>query len=91
MWWRFNPAGSPQRLGLEAHGSDLNPVAVLITKTMIEIPPRFAGQPPVNSDAQSTLGKGDTWIGAAGLACEFRKMSDINKDNRNCFHIIHSA
>ncbi len=37
-----------QRLGLEAHGSDLNPVAVLITKALIEIPPRFAGLPPVN-------------------------------------------
>ena len=37
-----------QRLGLEAHASDLNPVAVLINKAMIEIPPRFAGQAPVN-------------------------------------------
>ena len=37
-----------QRLGLEAHASDLNPVAVLINKAMIEIPPRFAGKPPVN-------------------------------------------
>ncbi|HQJ51455.1 MAG TPA: DUF1156 domain-containing protein [Anaerolineae bacterium] len=37
-----------QRLGLEAYASDLNPVAVLINKAMIEIPPRFAGQPPVN-------------------------------------------
>ncbi len=37
-----------QRLGLEAHASDLNPVAVLINKAMIEIPPRFAGRPPVN-------------------------------------------
>src|ERR1035438_8410996 len=37
-----------QRLGLEAHGSDLNPVAVLITKALIEIPPKFAGQPPMN-------------------------------------------
>ena len=34
-----------QRLGLEAHASDLNPVAVLITKALIEIPPKFAGQP----------------------------------------------
>ena len=33
-----------QRLGLEAHGSDLNPVAVLITKALIEIPPRFSGK-----------------------------------------------
>ena len=46
-----------QRLGLEAHGSDLNPVAVLITKAMIEILPRFAGQPSVNPDAQSDLGQ----------------------------------
>ena len=37
-----------QRLGLEAHASDLNPVAVLITKALIEIPPKFAGMPPVN-------------------------------------------
>lgn len=36
-----------QRLGLEAYASDLNPVAVLINKAMIEIPPRFAGRPPV--------------------------------------------
>ena len=61
-----------QRLGLEAHGSDLNPVAVLITKAMIEIPPRFAGQPPVNPDAQNTLAQSQTWKGAAGLAEDVR-------------------
>ena len=61
-----------QRLGLEAHGSDLNPVAVLITKAMIEIPPRFAGQPPVNPDAQNTLGQSETWRGANGLAEDVR-------------------
>ena len=38
-----------QRLGLEAYASDLNPVAVLINKAMIEIPPRFAGREPVGS------------------------------------------
>lgn len=43
-----------QRLGLEAHGSDLNPVAVLITKALIEIPPRFAGLPPVGGRGQGT-------------------------------------
>jgi putative DNA methylase len=37
-----------QRLGLEAHASDLNPVAVMINKAQIEIPPRFANRPPVN-------------------------------------------
>jgi len=41
-----------QRLGLEAHASDLNPVAVLINKAMIEIPPKFAGMPPVNPEAR---------------------------------------
>ncbi|MBC7325556.1 MAG: DUF1156 domain-containing protein, partial [Moorella sp. (in: Bacteria)] len=41
-----------QRLGLKAYASDLNPVAVLITKAVIEIPPRFAGRPPVNPEAR---------------------------------------
>ncbi len=36
-----------QRLGLRAIATDLNPVAVLINKALIEIPPRFAGRPPV--------------------------------------------
>ena len=61
-----------QRLGLEAHASDLNPVAVLITKAMIEIPPRFAGQPPVNPDARNALVQGQTWKGATGLAEDVR-------------------
>ena len=61
-----------QRLGLEAHGSDLNPVAVLITKAMIEILPRFTGQPPVNPDAQNTLGQSETWKGTNGLAEDVR-------------------
>jgi len=43
-----------QRLGLEAHASDLNPVAVLINKALIEIPPIFAGRPPVFPDAAET-------------------------------------
>ena len=42
-----------QRLGLEAHASDLNPVAVLINKAMIEIPPKFAGRLPVNPEARA--------------------------------------
>ena len=62
-----------QRLGLEAHASDLNPVAVLINKAMIEIPPKFAGKPPVNPDARK---KKDLvareWKGAQGLAEDVR-------------------
>ncbi|MEW6280777.1 MAG: DUF1156 domain-containing protein, partial [Candidatus Eremiobacterota bacterium] len=57
-----------QRLGLEAYASDLNPVAVLINKAMIEIPPRFAGMPPVNPQAradQRLIAR--EWKGAEGL------------------------
>jgi len=61
-----------QRLGLEAHASDLNPVAVLITKALIELPPRFAGKPPVNPEARAKLGHGATWTGAQGLAEDVR-------------------
>ena len=61
------------RLGLESHASDLNPVAVLINKAMIEIPPKFCGRPPVNPDAQrqkTQMDKG--WPGARGLAEDVR-------------------
>ncbi len=62
-----------QRLGLEAHASDLNPVAVLINKAMIEIPPRFAGSSAVNPEARSnhTLVK-RRWVGAQGIAEDVR-------------------
>lgn len=59
-----------QRLGLEAHASDLNPVAVLINKALIEIPPRFRGQPPVFPGlADSEVRE---WNGAEGLAADVR-------------------
>ena len=62
-----------QRLGLEAHASDLNPVAVLINKAMIEIPPKFAGKPPVNPEARKGKGSTDAiWKGAAGMAEDVR-------------------
>ena len=61
-----------QRLGLEAHAHDLNPVAVMINKAMIEIPPKFAGQAPVNPDARARLDAADGWIGAKGLAEDVR-------------------
>ncbi len=62
-----------QRLGLEAHASDLNPVAVLINKAMIEIPPRFAGRVPVNPETRGSgrLVESD-WGGAHGLADDVR-------------------
>jgi len=61
-----------QRLGLEAHASDLNPVAVMINKAMIEIPPKFAGQPPVNPDARNRTDYTGEWKGAQGLAEDVR-------------------
>jgi putative DNA methylase len=62
-----------QRLGLEAYASDLNPVAVLINKAMIEIPPKFAGRPPVNPEAQAEPGlHAKPWRGAQGLAEDVR-------------------
>lgn len=61
-----------QRLSLEAYASDLNPVAVLITKALIEIPPKFAGRPPVNPKTQKTFGSKSNWKGAAGLAEDVR-------------------
>ena len=76
-------AGIPleaQRLGMRATGTDLNPVAVLIAKALIELPPRFAARPPVNPDAPPmgiVTGKGRNakriaWRGAAGLADDIR-------------------
>ena len=56
-----------QRLGLTALAGDLNPVAVLINKAMIEIPPRFAGMAPVHPDIDKTL---TTWERAQGLAAD---------------------
>lgn len=59
-----------QRLGLEAHASDLNPVAVLINKALIEIPPKFRDQPPVFPGLAESEIRG--WKGAEGLAADVR-------------------
>ncbi len=61
-----------QRLGLQAQASDLNPVAVLITKALTEIPARFAGRPPCNPDRNLRMARGDDWSGARGLAEDVR-------------------
>ena len=70
-----------QRLGLEAHASDLNPVAVLINKAMIEIPPKFAGKPPVNPDARRNEDLvARVWKGAQGLAEDVRYYGQWMRD-----------
>ncbi|EFU7127456.1 DUF1156 domain-containing protein [Escherichia coli] len=70
-----------QRLGLESHASDLNPVAVTINKAMIEIPPKFAGRAPVGpepatdkiSKKKATKDAFEDWSGAKGLAEDVRR------------------
>jgi putative DNA methylase len=64
-----------QRLGLESYASDLNPVAVLINKAMIEIPPKFAGRAPVGAipDNQKQINTHEDWSGAKGLAEDVRR------------------
>src|SRR5574344_480338 len=69
-----------QRLGLESHASDLNPVAVTINKAMIEIPPRFAGRAPVGPQIEAERGTKratknafEDWSGARGLAEDVRR------------------
>jgi putative DNA methylase len=70
-----------QRLGLESHASDLNPVAVMINKAMIEIPPKFSGQAPIGpipasdktSKKKSTKDMLEDWSGAKGMAEDVRR------------------
>ena len=75
-----------QRLGLEAHASDLNPVAVLINKAMIEIPPMFTRKHPVNPDARPGGQMGTKtlierkWQGAQGLAEDVRYYGQWMRD-----------
>lgn len=66
-----------QRLGLEAFASDLNPVAVIINKAMIEIPPKFAGKTPVYPESKNPL---MTWSGASGLAEDVRRYGAWMRD-----------
>jgi putative DNA methylase len=71
-----------QRLGLRAYGSDLNPVAVLIGKALVEIPPKFAGKPPVNPKSRAEIARGGKWNGkgAQGLAEDVRYYGQWMRD-----------
>ena len=66
-----------QRLGLEAHASDLNPVAVLINKAQIEIPPKWAGHAPV---FPGSAGERMSWPRATGLAEDVRRYGKWMRD-----------
>jgi len=70
-----------QRLGLESYASDVNPVAVLINKAMIEIPAKFAGKPPVNPEAQrQKVQMRKSWSGTNGLAEDVRYYGQWMRD-----------
>ncbi|UKA69009.1 DUF1156 domain-containing protein (plasmid) [Arthrobacter sp. FW306-05-C] len=66
-----------QRLGLEAHASDLNPVSVLINRALIEIPPKFSGRPPVHPHAGQRVTE---WRRAQGLAADVVKYGNWMRD-----------
>ncbi len=66
-----------QRLGLKAYASDLNPVAVLINKALVEFPPKFVGRPPVFPGA---VEQKNSWLGVTGLAEDVRRYGTWMKD-----------
>lgn len=61
------------RLGLPTYTGDLNPVAVLLQRSMLEIPSRFAGRAPVDPSAKSSQA---LWDGARGLAADVEAYGD---------------
>jgi putative DNA methylase len=83
-----------QRLGLRAYGSDLNPVAVLIGKALVEIPPKFAGMPPVNAPTRTDKKLFERkWDGALGLAADIRYYGHWMRDEaeKNIGHLYPKA
>lgn len=65
-----------QRLGLPAYGSDLNPVAVMIGKAMIEIPPKFKDKPPIHPGAKER----QFYRNAEGLAEDVKYYGEWMRD-----------
>ena len=79
-----------QRLGLRAHAFDLNPVAVMINKAMLEIPARFKDKPPVNPAAREKIGNDADWHGALGLAADVeyygKKLKSLAEAKIGCLY-----
>lgn len=84
----LDPFAGGGAIPLEAHAHDLNPVAVMINKAMIEIPPKFAGRSPVNPEAQRQGAANQGWKGAAGLAEDVRYYGEWMKQEA-CKRIGH--
>lgn len=66
-----------QRLGLRVSAGDLNPVAVLINKSLLDFPARFAGRQPINPSAQQALDAGAGWAGARGLMDDVKYYAQV--------------
>lgn len=66
-----------QRLGLYAYGTDLNPVAVLINKALLELPTKYYGRTPVgpipSKDKQTKAKAVEDWSGTKGFAEDIRR------------------
>ncbi|WP_306215136.1 DUF1156 domain-containing protein [Actinoplanes sp. RD1] len=79
-----------QRLGLQSHASDLNPVPVLINKALIEIPPKWIGHPPVFPGASK---QANSWPRSTGLAEDVRKYGIWMREeaNRRIGHLYPQA
>jgi putative DNA methylase len=65
------------RMGFEAHGGDLNPVAVLLNKCNLELAPRWIDHAPVNPEERGRIGGGEAWRGTHGLAADLRYFNRI--------------
>lgn len=66
-----------QRLGLKANAHDLNPVAVLINKAMLEIPPRFMGKRSVNPNGNRLLENIDVYNYLNGMAKDVQYYGNV--------------
>ncbi|WP_240541910.1 DUF1156 domain-containing protein [Bifidobacterium simiarum] len=64
-----------QRLGLESHASDLNPLPVILNKALIDFPARFHDRPAVNPNYEGDIGSG-----AAGMADDIRYYGKLLRD-----------
>lgn len=68
-----------QRLGIKPMANDLNPVAVTINKSMIEIPARFSNIRPVNPESRNVINDNITWNRAKGLSMDISYYGNVVK------------
>jgi putative DNA methylase len=68
------------RLGLESHAGDLNPVAVLLNKCNLELAPRWTDRAPVNAEDRGRIGGNESWSGTHGLAQDVRYYGQLVRD-----------